>query len=624
MNRIYKVVYSKIKHCYVVANEFAKANTKSSSQGSTMKGALLTLAVLTALPMAGGVFAATNLAPTEVDVVAGKDAGVSNENFLNPQHGSVAIGENADVANIFGGQEFSLSMGMGITYPGSIAIGQNSYARSGSVQIGIHNYEGAMGDITVTDATNREGPIVDMTILGTNSYGKAPLGTITGAYSIISGKYTGKGDESAIQNFGASIVGSLNSIESAHSDDFSAGLANSIVGVANKAYNSNGSLIFGAGNNIENSIQSSFDPTAFRGAGSAADLQKALMQSVRDSNGGGSVMAIGGGNTANWTVGTQIIGLNNTVTGTEGNVSKNNLIFGRAQTATDIHDVLSFGGYNTLNSSANDIVIGENRTLTSADNNVLLGIMDKETAHNVSGAVAVGHNAQVDVAGGVAIGEASHAIVAEGVVGYDPATKTTSTETNSTWKSTAASVSVGDVEKGITRQITNVAAGANDTDAVNVAQLKEVTNNIDNLGSSVNRLDTRINKVGAGAAALAALHPLDFNPSDKWDFAAGIGNYRDANSVAVGAFYRPNEDTMFSIGGSFGNGENMINAGVSLKFGNGDSQHSYNSNNIRDLQQKVTALQTENQQIKARDEKLAADNEEMKKKIDLLMQKVGI
>ena len=98
-------------------------------------------------------------------------------------------------------------------------------------------------------------------------------------------------------------------------------------------------------------------------------------------------------------------------------------------------------------------------------------------------------------------------------------------------------------------------------------QVASNASNITNINGRVNNLDSKINKVGAGAAALAALHPLDFDPDDKWDFAVGYGNYRDANSAAVGAFYRPDEDTMFSLGTNFGNGENMINAGVSFKFG---------------------------------------------------------
>lgn len=127
-------------------------------------------------------------------------------------------------------------------------------------------------------------------------------------------------------------------------------------------------------------------------------------------------------------------------------------------------------------------------------------------------------------------------------------------------------------------QIHNVAAGSAPTDAVNVSQLSAVGNlavnnynNIQVLNGSINKLDNRIDRVGAGAAALAALHPLDFDPDAKWDFAAGYGNYRGANAVAVGAYYRPNEDVMFSVGGSMGGGENMVNAGVSLKIGAGSS-----------------------------------------------------
>ena len=127
-------------------------------------------------------------------------------------------------------------------------------------------------------------------------------------------------------------------------------------------------------------------------------------------------------------------------------------------------------------------------------------------------------------------------------------------------------------------QIHNVAAGSAPTDAVNVSQLSAVGNlavnnynNIQVLNGSINKLDNRIDRVGAGAAALAALHPLDFDPDAKWDFAAGYGNYRGANAVAVGAYYRPNEDVMFSVGGSMGGGENMVNAGVSLKIGAGNS-----------------------------------------------------
>ncbi len=153
--------------------------------------------------------------------------------------------------------------------------------------------------------------------------------------------------------------------------------------------------------------------------------------------------------------------------------------------------------------------------------------------------------------------------------------------------------------------ITNVKDGKieeGSKDAVNGGQLyatnqlvKENASNISLLGNSINKLDNRVDKVGAGAAALAALHPLDFDPEDKWDFAAGYGNYSGASAVALGAYYRPNEDTMFSVGGSFGNGENMVNAGVSLKLG----QSSHAPASIAAMEKKISALSQEVEELKA-------------------------
>ena len=136
----------------------------------------------------------------------------------------------------------------------------------------------------------------------------------------------------------------------------------------------------------------------------------------------------------------------------------------------------------------------------------------------------------------------------------------------------AITIQQGNVNMG-GNTISGVAPGkvsADSTDAVNGSQLWQRDQAINGLSGSVNKLGNRINRVGAGAAALAALHPLDFDPDDKWDFAAGYGNYRGANAAAVGAYYRPNEDSMFSVGGSFGGGENMVNAGVSIKLGQGN------------------------------------------------------
>ena len=180
-------------------------------------------------------------------------------------------------------------------------------------------------------------------------------------------------------------------------------------------------------------------------------------------------------------------------------------------------------------------------------------------------------------------------------------------------KVTNAGLSIGDktyVSKdGLNankQTITNVANGKvekDSTDAVNGGQLYEtnqaIANNATNISSlshSISNLDNRVNKVGAGAAALAALHPLDFDPDAKWDFAAGYGNYRGANAAAVGAYYRPNEDTMFSVGGTFGNGENMVNAGVSFKLGSGSSHVSTSrvamAKEIKELRGELEAMKS--------------------------------
>ena len=151
---------------------------------------------------------------------------------------------------------------------------------------------------------------------------------------------------------------------------------------------------------------------------------------------------------------------------------------------------------------------------------------------------------------------------------------------------------------GGNRKVTGVAAGeisSTSTDAVNGSQLFATNQQVAQNAQSINKLGNRINKVGAGAAALAALHPLDFDPDDKWDFAAGYGNYNGENAAAIGAYYRPNEDTMFSVGGSFGNGENMVNAGVSLKLGQGNHVSTSKvamAKEIKDLRKELEGLKS--------------------------------
>ena len=580
------------------------------------------------------------------DVAVGNGAYIDN---YASQGGSVAIGKNAKIENMTGVVEKSFALGQ-TTYSGSlfssvrtpadptkvvgsVAIGDNTFARTGSTMIGSHNYKGKLGDIDVDSATTKTYALnVYATTIGANSFSNGAFTTNTGVYNIMSSEYTGGFFSNPIKNFGATITGSLNSIESQTSNNRYAGIANSIVGTANRTFNSNGSIVMGAGNEITNSITTISAPND--GGNSAKALADNLRGAIKNSKSGGATMALGGGNKADYTLRTSIIGVNNTITGASGNESTNNLSIGVGNTGDKVKNTTVIGTENNITNSTGTLVLGDKRTVTNASHAVIMGSSDNGTTMNVDDAVAVGHNTDVSVAGGAAIASEAKAGVDKGEVGYDPSTKAASTETNATWKSTRAAVSVGDVDNGVTRQITSVAAGSKDTDAVNVAQLKQlqnqvnsvgsttvsagnhikvdattngnvkdykvsladditnqinnnttnitniqgdvnnikqdvtnIQNNITNIGQNISRFDRKINRGVAGAAALAALHPLDFDPDAKWDFAAGYGHFHDGNAAALGAFYRPNEDVQLSVGSTVGNGETVVNAGLSVKVG---------------------------------------------------------
>lgn len=528
------------------------------------------------------------------DIAVGNKAKV--ENYVG-QNGSVAIGANAHVENMAGGAEAAVGMGQ-TSYSGnfwssarvpadsskvvgSVAIGNNTFARTGSTMIGSHNYRGAIGDTTIdTDNNGTRGASLNVyaTTVGANSFSNGAFTTTTGTYNVISSSYTGGRFSTPTQNFGATVNGAFNSIEST-SGGSTAGVATAITGVANRVANSNGALVYGAGNEITNSSASFSTPG--ESATSAKDFADKLKTAVTSSNGAGATMAFGGGNKADYTLRTSMIGVNNTVKGIRGDQSKDNLALGVGNTATNVQHMTAIGSKNTVSDAKNIVIIGDNRTVTGANNTVIIGSSDNGTTTAVHDAVALGHNTDVSIEGGVALGSGSKATVAAGAVGYDILTNAPSTDTSATWKSTASAVSVGDVANDATRQITSVAAGTNDTDAVNVAQLKRlhdmisvnayntvnVQGDVTNLKKDVSRLDKRVNKAVAGSAALAALHPLDFDPDAKWDFAAGYGHYHNGNAAALGAFYRPNEDVQLSVGSTVGNGETVVNAGLSVKVG---------------------------------------------------------
>ncbi len=836
MNHIYKVIWNHAKHCYTVVSEIAKSHSDSTKRvrmGTT--AALMAVAVLTGFAMpaqaavtiekdgtvkaeAADINALNNLLKNGVtttkdgsvtvggltvkkngevsvsspDVVYGKNAKINWDG--NNTTGQISIGNKAMVVPGRGGQERAFAYDGDATHAaGAIAIGTNTYARTGSIMIGSHVYKGNMGDVKDIDTdvfntgeNGAYGHTVNSTTIGTNSFTKGNLATTIGDYNIQSGKSMGYNDWDhwnlssllyGAQNFGATVLGALNSNESQSatiSGYGTSGVANSIVGVANKVNSSNGTLVFGAGNEVTNSlskISGVDDTTSLRDAKKAQD---ALKKAVAESDAGGAVLAIGGANKADWAQKSQLIGVGNTLTGTSSAVSEYDMINGYKNEVTNATNTSIIGSNNKAKNIKSTIVMGDENKLEGRQGVISLG---NENTIEADNAVAIGHEAIVRVTGGLALGISSVSDREIGTVGYLADKETI------TWKANRGAVSVG--SSSTTRQIINVAAGTYDTDAVNVAQLKKalesidvdagtgikvdkitkdgkttykistniegsktdtdtttVTSNKTDAGStdtsqgttedtswstgdkltigtetkatsfgaddsktadvkpgeklsingdkknistsvndksiqvklndeidvkkvtaetvsvgnttittdgltikdgpsitkdginggdqkvthvaagdisekstdavngsqlfatnqqvaqnaqSINKLGNRINKVGAGAAALAALHPLDFDPDDKWDFAAGYGNYNGENAAAIGAYYRPNEDTMFSVGGSFGNGENMVNAGVSLKLGQGNHVSTSKvamAKEIKDLRKELEGLKS--------------------------------
>ncbi len=409
MNRIYRVVWSKVKDCYVVVSELAGTAKKSGrvrASGNTL-AAVLAAFLLTGISVSS-VSAAldgvnTFVEPGNQNIKIGNDIDLRNNSTKNGaiaigdhaqiddyvmQEGSIAIGKNAFVENMWGTQEKNFKFGQSNEkkWASSVAIGQNSYARSGSVMIGDHKYIGKLGDVEVDGSdvqkVKSRNVNINATTVGANSYNQGAFSSVTGTYSIISGKYNGSNWSSyAGQNFGATITGSLNSIESATSSSMYSGVANSIVGTANRTANSNGSLIFGAGNEITNSISSISAPST--GGDSAQALQKSLMTAVKNSNSGGATLAIGGGNTADWTQLSQIIGVNNTLKGTSGAISKFNMIDGYKNTVTKAEHVSVIGSENTVENSKSQTVIGDSNKITNRNAGTVSGHQEERTK-NVS------------------------------------------------------------------------------------------------------------------------------------------------------------------------------------------------------------------------------------------------
>lgn len=520
------------------------------------------LAVDNATGVGSGIAYGTNSnAVGTQDIAVGQSSKV--ENYVG-QNGSVAIGYKSHVENMSGGVEASVGMGQ-TSYSGSflssarvpadpskvvgsVAIGNNTYARTGSTMIGSHNYRGELGDVTIDtdhDGTRAASLNAYSTTVGANSFSNGAFTTNTGTYNIISSDYTGGRFSTPVKNFAATVNGSFNSVESYDSWSGTAGVANTVMGTANRVADSNGALVYGAGNEITNS-RARIDNLNAENVASAKEFANKLRGSIISSNGGGATMAIGGGNKADNTRSTAIIGVNNSVVGSSA-------------------------------SSKNNFVAGINNKLENVNNSVVIGVGDKDyVTSGLNNIVSIGTNAKVTADNSVALGSDSVA---------NSAVATASTSLNGrTYNFAGANpvgtVSVGDSDKE--RTITNVAAGrisSTSTDVINGSQLHSVIQEMnsaasDTLAKANGYTDNQVNKVGAASAALAALHPLEFNKDYKWQFATGFGNYGNKTAVALGAFYQPNENILLSLGTTLGGHNNMVNGGATFRFGHNSEMNT--------------------------------------------------
>jgi putative lipoprotein len=560
------------------------------------KNLLLTTLVLTSLSFpvlavdnatgtGNGIAYGTNSnAVNTQDIAVGQSSKV--ENYVG-QNGSVAIGYKSHVENMSGGVEASVGMGQ-TNYSGnmwssaripadpskmvgSVAIGNNTYARTGSTMIGSHNYRGELGDVTIDtdhDGTRAASLNAYSTTVGANSFSNGAFTTNTGTYNIISSDYTGGRFSTPVKNFAATVNGSFNSVESYDSWSSTAGVANTVMGTANRVADSNGALVYGAGNEITNS-RARIDNLNAENVASAKEFANKLRGSIISSNGGGATMAIGGGNKADNTRSTAIIGVNNSVIGSSA-------------------------------SSKNNFVAGINNKLENVNNSVVIGVGDKDyVTSGLNNIVSIGTNAKVTADNSVALGSDSVA---------NSAVATASTSLNGrTYNFAGANpvgtVSVGDSDKE--RTITNVAAGrisSTSTDAINGSQIHSVIQEMNSIASDTltkanDYTDNQVNKVGAASAALAALHPLEFNKDYKWQFATGFGNYGNKTAVALGAFYQPNENILLSLGTTLGGHNNMVNGGATFRFG-----HNSEMNTDKQVATDVKVKELENR-LKVMEEK---------------------
>lgn len=399
---------------------------------------------------------------------------------------SIVIGKNASAYNPVGTLEKTFNFGnedlknQKSGFTGSIAIGENAFARSGSTTIGVHRYKGTLGDINVDPTSTPSGYSgnngvgnsmlsSNATTVGNETYNNGVFSTAMGSYTSLSGLYSHQkwGEKYyGLQNFGAAVIGSLDSVESLTSTQGTAGMADSILGSANRTQNANGTVMVGAGNVVTNSaVEFGADEIKTAGSENPNKLSEAMRTSIKNANGGGAASVIGNGNIVDSSTSVSVVGAKNEVYNT-----KNAQILASNRTiGTKTPDTTSTG----------DATI----EVKAVENSVIIGSasVDSPVTTTKSNVTILGYNANAEVDDGVALGSESVARTGAGDAGYDPTTGKGSKDNSIAWTATRAAVSIGNTDEKVTdkvtRQLTGLAAGTNDTDAVNVAQLKKLGDN---------------------------------------------------------------------------------------------------------------------------------------------------
>ena len=634
MNKVFKVIWSEARNAYVVVSEMAKSHGTKSCSTKKLLAMLIATGVMTCASVAPVM--AANLAPTDTKIEVGDGANASGE-------GSVAIGQNAAASDLVAiaigrdavasgedsiaigsdtkaTQQYSVAIGNDISYIGrsSTAVGQQAYA-TGDVST-------AIGTMTNVDAKWNAAHQGQWRMAG---YQSTAIGAYSGSWGIAStalGGYS-RADEKAATAVGygshataerATTLGAAS--EAIVNDSVAIGAlsvadrtggyvglyapedTNSLTWRANAGAVSVGSSV--EGKEFTRQIINVAAGSADTDAVNVAQLKRAMENvNIKFEAGNGIVIeTVKGNEGTTYKISTNIIGSEtntDTTTVTPSASGDGGTIGG------DTGIVVPNPGINPLpNQPETDNQIQQGtpvkiETVTkptnfAADEGDALAISPRETlgikgdSNITTKTDADGKNIQVTLNKDLDV----NSVAAKTFKAGD-----TTINNNGLTINNGPSVTKDGVDAG-GKKITNVAPGElseTSKEAVNGSQLHETNINVANNSMRISKLGDRVNKVGAGAAALAALHPMDFDPDDKWSFAAGYGNYAGENAAAIGAYYRPDEKVMFSVGGTVGNGENMVNAGVSFAL----DRTNHVSNSRTAMAREILDLRAEVNELKA-------------------------